>query len=85
MDKNKLEKLRDVGYVVKKCCGTCIHQNFGIASNWGTCAIHQYDHAKHTQTKRQLSIYIYGCCPDHEAEPFSVLNGEHYSEFNEAS
>ena len=83
MDDNKLNKLREIGYTVKRCCGTCIHQNFQISSNWGTCAVHTYEHKKHSDSKRQLSVYLYGCCPKHEIEPFSVVNSDHYKEFYE--
>jgi hypothetical protein len=61
MDENKLKKLVHVGYEIRKCCGLCKHGQFKH-DDWGTCKLHDYEHLKHTQSKRQLSIYRYGTC-----------------------
>jgi hypothetical protein len=29
---------------------------------WGTCAAKQYEHLKHADSRRQLSIHILGVC-----------------------
>jgi len=65
MDKNKLEELKCTGYFISPCCGLCRHARFttpGVL--FGTCAVHEYTHLKHTGTDRFLSISRYGCCAD---------------------
>ena len=62
MDKNKLKKLKEIGYHIKKCCGLCRHSH--IKKLWGTCEKHDYEHLKHTDALRQLSINVYGTCKD---------------------
>lgn len=63
MDANKDKKLEEVGYVVHPTCDLCVHSQFPIGSDWGTCQIHTYDHKKHNEKKRFLSIYRSGSCP----------------------
>lgn len=65
MDANKLAKLREVGYIVIDCCAVCEHGQFpgGPSQRWGTCAIHQYEHLKHTENPRQMSVCSFGFCP----------------------
>lgn len=67
MDKNKLDKLREIEYVILRCCGICEHgqwnQERGLTGPWGTCKVHQYVHIKHGGT-RQLSIHQFGTCDD---------------------
>jgi hypothetical protein len=65
MDANKLQKLRQISYKIKKCCGTCEYGQFGLihAENvWGQCKLHNYDHLKHADSRRQLSINQFGYC-----------------------
>ncbi len=65
MDVNKLDKLKDLGYSISRCCGNC---NFAMMNNvqpFGTCQHHSYDHKKHSDTVRELSINRYGACGDH--------------------
>lgn len=65
MDKNKLEKLKEISYVIKATCALCKHGNFFPNSyQWGTCKLHQYKHEKHTDSVRQLSIIKSGSCVD---------------------
>ena len=65
MDANKLGELRRIGYQIPRTCGLCKHGVFANNTNeWGTCAVRTYDHQKHTEAKRQLSIYKGGSCPD---------------------
>lgn len=65
MDANKLQKLREVGYVVIDCCAVCESGQFqgGPAQRWGTCAVHQYEHLKHSENPRQMSVCAFGFCP----------------------
>jgi hypothetical protein len=65
MDTNKLNKLKEVGYRLQDCCATCVHSLFDIGiqySDFGTCKIHEYEHQKHSDQKRKLSINKYGKC-----------------------
>ena len=62
MDANKLMKLQDIGYTIHRCCGLCQHGVFAGKADFGTCALLTYDHLKHTEANRQLSINRYGVC-----------------------
>jgi hypothetical protein len=66
MDENKRQKLIEIGYSLKEICGTCIHFVQGQRMIFGTCAKFQYDHLKHTDKTRQLSVCKYGWCEGHE-------------------
>ena len=83
MDDNKLHKLREIGYTVRKCCGTCNHRRFEFRAEWGTCKINKYEHKKHTGEPRELSIQMYGSCGDYEMENIFEAATEHYKEFYE--
>lgn len=61
MDANKATVLREVGYTIRGSCATCVHGQFR-GSPWGTCAALQYDHLKHAESTRQLSIHVLGRC-----------------------
>ena len=83
MDENKLNKLRDIGYTLRKCCGTCKHRYFEFRAEWGTCNIHEYKHKKHTDDVRGLSIHLYGFCADYRMENLHEEITKHYKEFYE--
>ena len=68
MDKNKLTELRSINYRIPHTCGLCVHGVFVGTSDWGGCAVQQYEHLKHTGPKRQLSIFKGGGC----AEKFTL-------------
>ena len=77
MDKNKLSKLKKLNYTIKKCCGLCAHAQFKfkqVGNVWGDCKIHVYDHLKHSEHTRQLSINQFGYCEDFEWNEFLVNN-----------
>ena len=61
MDENKLKELKDNGYKINKCCGICQNGIFNN-SDFGFCNIKTYEHLKHTDSTRQLSIYKFGIC-----------------------
>lgn len=86
MDNNKLDKLREIGYSVRKCCKTCKHANI-FDFGWGTCTLHSYVHKKHTGggkgSLRELSITAQGVCDDHETEQIYLDITNHYKEFHE--
>lgn len=66
MDANKLIKLREVGYVVRKTCGNCVFSKLNPSTGWGTCALHAYEHQKHSEAQRQMSIVASGRCTSWE-------------------
>ena len=74
MDADKLRVLHEVGYEVQESCGLCAHFNAQPGSDFGTCSLHQYDHAKHTGPLRLLSVHRNGRCSDgFEADPAGVF------------
>lgn len=67
MDENKLKKLREVGYRIQDVCGLCKNCWFSSPSAvWGTCKISCYEHLKHSDSTRQMSIFRYGTCSKFE-------------------
>lgn len=68
MDENKRNKLTQINYKIKPCCGMCVHSSIPSSGHWGTCNIHQYDHLKHSggnkSSQRDLSIHAFGYCSD---------------------
>ena len=87
MDNNKLNKLRDIGYTIRKCCKTCVHSNIVDDYGWGTCYLHKYEHKKHIGggkgSLRDLSITAQGYCDYHELKSIYEQITSHYKEFNE--
>ena len=82
MDVNKLKVLQEIGYVIKPSCMTCIHGQF--KGTWGTCAAKQYDHLKHSDSRRQLSIHMLGVCKDgYEADEVKINDLGRFAEFAE--
>lgn len=70
LDANKLVKLKVIGYKVRQTCGNCVHSFFpNQRTDWGTCSKHQYDHLKHSDQTRQLSINRFGRCDTYEKSP----------------
>ena len=61
MDKNKLEKLKDIKYMIQDCCGICVYADLS-SDGWGTCTRHTYKHQKHVGEERQVRINQYGVC-----------------------
>lgn len=64
MDENKLIKLKDVGYTVKKVCALCRYSLFAPHKLFGVCTAYEYTHQKHTGPDRRLSILKFGYCND---------------------
>ena len=87
MDDNKLNKLREIGYTIRKSCGECEHGGFNGNNYWGTCQLHRYSHKKHDGgvkgADRELSIYCHGVCEDFVKSSCYELATEHYKEFYE--
>lgn len=61
MDANKLTVLRQIEYRITSC-GACVHGEFKPGTDWGTCKDTQYNHGKHTESERNLSITRLGSC-----------------------
>ena len=83
MDNNKLAKLREIGYTIRKCCGNCVHKRLMELSGWGTCKVHRYKHRKHTRDDREVSIHMFGYCEKHEWSEGAMFQLLHYREFSE--
>lgn len=62
MDENKLSKLKEIKYTLAPCCGVCAYSRFEENRDFGTCTKYQYEHKKHTEKMRDLSIFKYGKC-----------------------
>lgn len=65
MDANKLKVLQSLPYKIQKCCGLCSHGQLS-ANGWGTCKVNDYEHLKHSDSNRKMSIMEYGYCPKFE-------------------
>lgn len=71
MDTNKLAALKALPYVINPVCGLCKHGKFPN-DDWGSCEATKYDHLKHSDATRDISIHKYGSCPNFEEEPKRV-------------
>jgi hypothetical protein len=82
MDANKLEKLREIDYHVPKTCGLCVHSSFGSPSGfWGECLKHSYDHLKHSDSRRHLSIFRGGTCSGFDPNSQALGELNRFAEF----
>lgn len=66
MDANKLNVLQNINYTVRKTCGNCQHAVFQGNNDFGNCVAQQYEHLKHSEKSRYLSIHESGFCDKHE-------------------
>lgn len=80
MDANKRQVLIDIGYKILPVCGLCKHSTF-LKENWGACNIQTYDHLKHSDAKRQLSIHRFGTCPKFEIDEIKKSELVKFDEF----
>lgn len=62
MDANKLKILQAIGYSIPKVCGWCTHFTAQPMLAFGTCGAQTYQHLKHSDSQRSLSVYRYGSC-----------------------
>jgi len=81
MDANKKKKYLEVVYGIQRSCQLCKHASFRPQSNWGSCGKHTYNHLKHTDSNRQMSIYRSGICADFEKGAEAYIIPEGYAEF----
>lgn len=84
MDANKRKVLIDIGYKIQPCCGLCKHSVFPNG-NWGGCNIQTYDHLKHSDSRRQLSIHKFGTCPKFELDEIKKADLGKFDEFGPES
>lgn len=81
MDENKRLKLVEIGYRVERSCGLCKHGRFVKNSDFGVCWFHTYQHLKHSDAIRNLSVLRYGSCPGFEMDKQAEGVIHKYSEF----
>ncbi len=82
MDHNKYLKLLEIGYEIRPVCSTCVHGRFENAYEiFGTCKLHSYQHLKHSQSERELSVFRAGCCQNHEPNPGTEAALHGFKEF----
>ncbi len=79
MDENKRLKLHEIGYVLHDTCAQCIYSQFNYGSDYGTCGLFTYEHKKHADSTRQLSINRSGWCPSFIDE--RLPQDQHFAEF----
>lgn len=65
MDANKLDKLFEEKYRIPRNCALCKHGNFKDGQDYGTCNVLKYNHLKHSESERELSIHRFGRCANH--------------------
>lgn len=80
MDRNKLRVLQSIDYAVS-ACGVCANAQIEPGRDWGTCAVKTYQHEKHSDSTRQLSIYRYGRCDDFTARADLPFVLDKFAEF----
>lgn len=67
MDPNKLTKLKEIDYAVRRVYGNCEYIVQPDSRNgFSTCIMYRYNHQKHTNTKRNLSVSLHGHCDKHK-------------------
>jgi len=84
MDANKLKKLQEVGYTIKRTCFNCAYvASNKVSSGFSTCNKFGYRHLKHADSFRRLSTHMSGCCTEHEwdADFLNFIHG--FAEFKE--
>jgi hypothetical protein len=82
MDANKAIVLREIEYTIHGTCATCVNGQFRPGSMWGTCAGWKYDHLKHADSTRQLSINMLGrCLMGYKPDPKKIADLGKFQEF----
>lgn len=80
MDANKLKKLKEINYEITPSCGMCKFSQFAGTIDFGTCSLHTYEHLKHSDSKRELSIYRYGSCHFFIASEYKISQVQHFKD-----
>lgn len=74
MDENKRLKLVELCYAIANTCSSCMHSRFSNEKTpFGDCGVQTYDHLKHSDSKRPLSIHRDGSCDKYKRSPSSEL------------
>lgn len=68
MDKNKLKVLKEIFFTIRPTCILCKEARFPN-DDWGTCNANTYEHEKHTESPRFLSIHKSGICHKFMLDP----------------
>lgn len=63
MDANKRKVLQEIGYQIRPSCETCVHSDLS-EDGWGYCGAHEYQHLKHSEETRFLSVHRLGWCAE---------------------
>jgi hypothetical protein len=80
MDANKLKVLQALPYRIQPVCGLCKYGSFP-SDDWGSCEAHKYNHLKHSEATRDISIHKYGTCKNFEPAPERTGRLGHFLEF----
>ena len=78
MDANKAEMLRVIEYQIGGTCDSCAYFHGKPNQMFGTCTAYTYDHLKHSDEKRQLSVSRQGGCQGWEQSEVSKALHEHF-------
>lgn len=81
MDKRKLRVLREIGYTFPATCGLCAFVRPGQDGQWGTCTVHEYEHAKHSGPPRELSVNLFGSCESFQPKDDLAERLQGFAEF----
>jgi hypothetical protein len=65
-DPNQLKAMQQLRYSVARCCSTCKHATWHVATPWGNCREATYAHQKHPEVTRQLPCHNFLCCDNYE-------------------
>lgn len=66
MDANKKIRLTEIKYRILRSCGTCRYAVIISGAEFGVCKRFTYEHEKHTESLRLLSVNRYGVCEDYQ-------------------
>ena len=80
MDANKEKKLHDIGFRILQTCALCEHGCFPN-DDWGTCSKHSYEHLKHSESSRDLSVHKNGSCNDFSVNEKEITKLKRYLQF----
>lgn len=72
--------LKDINYKVNITCGLCKHSEFVQNRMWGLCKKFKYQHLKHTDSERDLSVHRCGKCPHGEISDEGLIELGKFSE-----
>lgn len=83
MDANKRIVLQQIEYKIHKTCDLCVFGKFKPNNDFGHCINNHYDHEKHTDSHRYLSIHRSGSCADFQWDTTKQILIGRFEEFVE--